>query len=268
MKSSDAFVIGIRQKRRDRDLVEFRVAIKLLAVGKSKFGAFGLQMNEFGACWIEPVEFEALQQRQLLQHHRALAPDPGLADGVAAIVVSQRGFDGWLPARHVVGAEHAAMRRAADVHDLLRAAELIDRLGDEAVRPGFPRALDLRNAIGACALGFLQDTGVSFGKSFVGEERAGFWHLIIWQIDLRRRGPVLAEHLLDGCDRGGCALHQRVAVAGVGDGRLQHVAQPQRAVVAQQQHPGFERAGNAGRQESRAGHHLQAFAAVMRDGGA
>src|ERR1700675_255788 len=139
----------------------------LLAVAESKFGTFSLQMNEFRSRGIEPVEFESLQQRELLQHHGALAPDPGLADGVAAIVVGQRRSDGWLPARHVVGAEHAAMRRAADVHDLLRPAELIDRLGDKAMRPGFPRPLDLRDAVGACALGFLQDAGIRFGKSFV-----------------------------------------------------------------------------------------------------
>ena len=79
---------------------------------------------------------------------------------------------------------------------------------------------------------------------------------------------MLAEHVLDGLDRRGGAFHQRIAVTGIGDGGLQHVAQPHRAVVAQQQHPGFEGAGNAGGQQPGAGHHLQAFAAVMRDGGA
>ena len=49
------------------------------------------------------------------------------------------------------------------------------------------------------------------------------------------------------------------------DRRLQHVAQPQCAVVAQQQHPGFKRAGDAGRQQPGAGHHVEPFAPVMRD---
>ena len=35
------------------------------------------------------------------------------------------------------------MALAGGVHDLLRAAELVDRLGDEALRPSLARALDL-----------------------------------------------------------------------------------------------------------------------------
>ena len=104
-------VVGVRQQRRDRDFGEFRIAVEFLAVGESELGAFDLQMDEFGSRGIEPVELEALQQRELLQHHRALAPDAGLADGVAAVVVGQRRFDGRLPARHVVGAR--ARRDAA-----------------------------------------------------------------------------------------------------------------------------------------------------------
>ena len=143
-----------------------------------------------------------------------------------------------------------------------------DRFGDEAMRPGLARAFDLRNAVGAGAFRLGQDAGIGFRQRLVGKERAGFWHLIVRQIDRGRRCPVLPEHLFDGGNRRAGAFHQRVAVAGIGNGGLENVAQPQRAVVAQQQHPGFERAGNAGGQEPGSGHHLQAFAAVMRDGGA
>ena len=40
------------------------------------------------------------------------------------------------------------------------------------------------------------------------------------------------------------------------------------AVVAQQQHPGLERARHAGGEEAGAGHEVEALAAIMRDGGA
>ena len=223
-------------------------------------------MDEFGAGGIEPVELKALQQRELLQHDRALAPDAGLADGVAAIIVGQRRLDGRLPARHVVGREHAAMRRAADVHDFLGAAELVDRFRHKTVRPGFSRALDLRDAVGAGAFGLFQDAGVGFRELLVGEQRAGPRHFVVRQVDRGRCRPVLAEQFLDDLDGRRRALDQRIAVAGVGDRGLQHVAQPHRAVIAQQQHPGFERAGNAGGEKPGAGHHLQAFALVMRDG--
>src|SRR3954449_4879932 len=62
-----AFVIvGIRQQGLDRDVGEFWVAVKLLAIGEGEFCALDLQMNEFGTGGIEPVELKALQQRELL----------------------------------------------------------------------------------------------------------------------------------------------------------------------------------------------------------
>ena len=71
------------------------------------------------------------------------------------------------------------MRRAADVHDVLGAAEFVDRLRDKTLRPGLSCALDLRDAVASGALGFFQDAGVGFGELFVGEERTGFWHLVV-----------------------------------------------------------------------------------------
>ena len=230
-----AFVIvGIRQQGLDRDVGEFWVAVEFFAVGESEFGAFDLQMNEFGAARVEPVELKSLQQRELLQHHRTLAPDAGLADGVAAIIIGQRRLDGRLPARHVVGRKHAAMRRTRDVHDLLRAAEFVDRFRHKALRPGFSRTLDLRDTVPARALGFLEDAGVGFREFFVGEQRAGPRHFIVRQIDRGRCRPVLAEQLLNDLDGRRRTLDQRIAVAGVGDRRLQHIAQPHRAVVPKQ----------------------------------
>src|SRR5262249_53750821 len=87
-------IIRVGQQCPDRDFREFGIAIKLLAVGISELGAFDLQMDEFGSRGIEAVELKSLEQRQLLQHHRALAPDAGLAHGIATVVVSQRRFNG------------------------------------------------------------------------------------------------------------------------------------------------------------------------------
>ena len=159
------------------------------------------------------------------------------------------------------------MRRARNVHDLLRPAELVDRFRHEPLRPGLARAFDLGGAVASRALGFFENAGIGFRKPLVGEERAGFWDFVVRQIDRRRRLPMPPEHLLDGLDCGGGAFDQRIAVAGVGDRRLQHLSQPHRAVVPQQQHPGFEGAGHAGRQQSGPGHHLEALAAVVRNGG-
>src|SRR5206468_3093054 len=116
---------------------------------EGELGAFDLQMNELRSCRIEVIERKTFQQGQLLQHDRTLAPDARLAYRVAIIIIGQWRFDARLPARHVVSPQHATMRRAADVHDVLGATEFVDRLGDETARPGVARALDLRDAVGA-----------------------------------------------------------------------------------------------------------------------
>ena len=113
-------------------------------------------MDEVGTRRNEIVERIALEQRQLLQRHRTLAPDAGLAHRVAAVVVGQRRFDGWLPARHVVAGQNAAVRLARHVHELLCAAEPVDRFGNETLRPGFAGALDLGNAVATGALRLAQ----------------------------------------------------------------------------------------------------------------
>ncbi|MHC2781369.1 hypothetical protein ACVMBZ_000576 [Bradyrhizobium liaoningense] len=178
-------VVGIRQQRRDRDFAELGIPVEFFAVGEREFCAFDLKMDELRSGRIEPVERKALEQCELLERDGTLAPDAGLADGVAAIVVSERRLDRRLPACHVVGREHAAMRRAADVHHLLRPAEPVDGFRNEALRPGLARALDLGVAAAAAALGFAEDAGVGCGQRLVGEERAGFRHLTVRKIHRR-----------------------------------------------------------------------------------
>ena len=148
-----------------------------------------------GAGDVEPVEIKALEQRELLQHHRALRPGAGLAHRVAAVIIGERRLDGGVPARHVVAGEHAAMTLAAGVHDVLGAAEAIDRLGDEALRPDVARPFDLGVAA-AGALGFAQHPRVSVGERLVGEQRAGRRHRAVRQVDGGRGRPMLAEQLL------------------------------------------------------------------------
>ena len=170
-----------------------------------------------------PSRSKSFQQSELLQRHRALSPRPGLAHRVAAIIVGERRLDVRRPARHVVGGQDAAMLVAADVHDLLGAAEAVDRFGDKTVRPGFPRPFDLRNAIAAGALGFLDDAGIGGGERFVGEQRAGRRQRVVRQVHRGRGRPILAEQVGDHRDRGIGALEQRIAVLGVADRRLKHV---------------------------------------------
>src|SRR3954449_160435 len=115
-------------------------------------------MDELGPERIETVEIEPLQQRQLLQQHGSLAPGTALCDGVAAVVECEGRFDRGLPARHVVIGQQPAVTPAGGVEHLLAPAELVDRLGDEALIPGAAGALDL--ALAAAVAGFGENAAI------------------------------------------------------------------------------------------------------------
>ncbi len=172
-----------------------------------------------------------------------------------------------VPACDVVAGEHAAMRLAAGVHDRLRTAETVDRLGDEALRPALARRLDLLDPVGAGALGLAQDARVGVSQRLVGEERAGLRHRAPGEIDRGRCRPIGAEEIGDRRDSGVGALDQRIPGAGVVDRGREHVGEPHRAVIAQQHGPGVERAGDAGGKQTSARHHVEAEAAIVRDRG-
>jgi len=67
------------------------------------------------------------------------------------------------------------MRRAADVHDFLRAARNLSiRFGNEAFRPCLARAFDLGDAIAAGAFGFLQYARIGFRQPLLVKSVPGF----------------------------------------------------------------------------------------------
>src|ERR1700730_16542231 len=103
-------------------------------------------MHELRAGRMIFCEIEGLEQRKLLEHHRALTPRARRVDREAAIVVAQRRFDMGLPARHVISREHAVVRLAGRIHARTRAAEAVDGLGNKNLRPEYPRRLAISNA--------------------------------------------------------------------------------------------------------------------------
>src|SRR5262249_15342252 len=137
--------------------------IEFLAIREGEFGRLDLQMDKLGAGRVETVELEALKQRELLKKHRSLRPDAGLLYRVAPVVVRERLLDGCFPRRHVLSGQNAAMFFAGNIHHFLRAAEFVDRLRNETLRPDFARLFDLRDAIAAGAFGLLEDALVGVG---------------------------------------------------------------------------------------------------------
>jgi hypothetical protein len=217
-------VVLVRQERPERHVDEVRVAVECIAVGERELHGLDLEVDEVGARRVEPVEIVALQKGELLQRRRPLRPRPAFEHRVAAVLVRHRRLDGGLPARHVLAREHAFVRPTRHVHDFLGAAETVDRVGYETLRPGPPGALDLRHAVSARALGLGEDALVGLGHLGVGEDLARLRHRPARQVQRGRRRPVLAEEVLHGVDGGADALDQGIAVPGVADRRREHVA--------------------------------------------
>ena len=77
------------------------------------------------------------------------------------------------------------------------------------------------------------------------------------QVELSRRRPFGSEQRRDRLDRRRNSRQHDVSVTGVSDRGLEHVGHMHGAVVAQQRHPGSERAWDAGRKEAAAGNDVE-----------
>jgi hypothetical protein len=138
-------------------------------------------VNEVRAERVEIVEIEALEQRQLLEQNRALAPRAAFRDSVAAIIEGERRFDGSFPAREIVAGQQSAMTAPGDVKHLFVPAEPVDRLGDKAAIPGIAGALDL--AFARTIPGLAQDAAVGRGERWVAEQPPGLRRLAMREIN-------------------------------------------------------------------------------------
>ena len=88
-------VLGAQQ-RLERHVDEVRVAVPGLAVRERQLRALEHGVRVLARA--HRGEVEAREQRELLEHHRALPPRPGLADRVPVVVERDRRLEGRLPA--------------------------------------------------------------------------------------------------------------------------------------------------------------------------
>ena len=244
-------LVGVRRREEllERDVDEIRVAVEGLPVRVRELRALDDRVDELGRGQVREVE--AGEQRELLEQHRALAPRPGLADGVAAVLERGRRLERRAPRGEVAAVEQAAVL----------AAEAVDRVCDEALVEDVPRALDLGLAVAAQRLG--HDPAVRRRQLPVPEQLA---RLRRRQVQLRRPRPVPQERL-GPADRRRDARDDRIAVLGVADRELEHVGEAHRPEVAQEQHPAVERAGDARGEQPGAGDEVVAELPVALDRG-
>ena len=169
---SPRVIVGSAEQGGHRHVDKIRVAVPSLAIGKGELGAFDDDMDKIGAERVEIAETEPLQQCQLLQQNRPLAPRPAFRHGIAVILEGERRLDRRLPARQVVPSQQPAMTSAGRVEHLLVPAKAVDRLGDKAAVPRPARALDL--PLSAAVAGLCEDAAVGRGESGIAEQPSRF----------------------------------------------------------------------------------------------
>src|SRR4051794_6948740 len=156
-------------------------------------------MYEIRAIWVHAVQVEALEQRKLLEEDGTLAPRAGLADRVIAVVIGQRLLVSRFPARHVLASQKTAMSPAGHVHDLVGAAEPVDRFGDEAAVEQVARLVD--PGLSGSTLGLADDPAVCGCKLGVAKQGPRLGYGPARQPESCRGRPVLLEHSADRLDR-------------------------------------------------------------------
>ena len=252
------------EERSERDRDEIGVAVIGLAIGEGELRALDERVHEVRAERVHRREIEVLEQRELLEEDRALAPGPAFEHRVAVIVERDRVFDARLPAGEVVGREEAAMALARGVEHFVEAEEPVDRLGDEAAVPGVAGGVD--PGLARVALGFGADPGIGRGERGVGEQAAGRRHRAVRQVDRGARRPGALEERADALDRGRDARHEVDSVGGVADREGEHVGELPGAPIAEEEAPGVEGPGNDRRQEAGAGDEVEPEVGEMGEG--
>ena len=258
-------VVVVRQQVLERHVEVVRVAVPGLPVGEGELARFGDEVDVLGAARFHGRHVVAAEQGELLEEDRSLAPGAGLADGQPLIVVTGRGFEAGVPGGQVVAGEQAPVAFSGHVHDG-GSGELADLLRDEAVVPGAPRGLKLGVAVVAGCLRLVEDPLVGGGEGAVREQGARRRHPAVRQVHLGGGVPVLAEQVRHAGDRPADRRHERVTGLGVADRVAEDVAQPEGAVLAQQEQPAAERAGHGSGEQAAAGYQVKSEVRVRVGG--
>ena len=274
--------VGKQHVERHRDHVG--VAIKGVPIGVSELHRFGDQVHErcpqpesarrpvpastaVHVGRVRQVRRVVLrQQGQGLQQDRALRPWTALVHGPAAVVVGDRRLVLGAVAGHVGGSQHPAVVVADPVaHRLLY--ERVDGFGHETFRPGHQHPLDLcfPPAVTTARSGEQPFPGLGQGR--VAPALTGVGHPPPDQPVCGRGGPVGLEQGAGTGHRRGRAAREGPAVAGVGQGRFQHLGNGPTAVVCQEGQPGRRGSGHDCGEQTAARDEVQTLAAIVLEGG-
>src|SRR5690606_28630281 len=127
----------------------------------------------------------------------------------------------------------------------------------------FASLLYLRFAVPLDGLALADDPLPRIGERLVAEDLAWRRHPAVRREEGRGGLPLTCEEILQACDGVRNAWQKRMALFRIVDRRCEHVGRGQRAIVAQQLHPGVERARYRRGKHAVAGDELQAFILVV-----
>src|SRR6478609_2826136 len=157
------FRIVPREQVGERDLDEVRVAVPGLAVGERELRALGNGVHPLCARLAHGAEVESLEQPELLEEDRRLAPRARLEDLVVVVIDRERLLPGRRPVVQVLLREEARVALAAAVEPLAL-LEADDLLRNEAAVPAVVCRLELRIAICGGGLGLGEDAPVGLAE--------------------------------------------------------------------------------------------------------
>ena len=140
----------------ERDVDEVGVAVPGLAVGEGELRALGHRVHVLGERLPERGEVEALEQAQLLQEDRRLAPRPGLQHRDAVVVDGERRLVTGRASRADRPRRAGRQCRSPELSIHRALGERDERLGDEAAVPRVVRGVDLPVAIARAGLGLVE----------------------------------------------------------------------------------------------------------------
>ena len=256
-----------REEPIERDFHVIGVAEPCVPVGKRQLQRFHHQVHPCRTARVHSGDTLRVEDPQDLQLRRSLPPRAGLVHRHPCKLDRDGVLPGGAPLRHVLAGEQPRVECSGPVR-LLGTVEPIHGVGHEAVVEGPHRRLDLCFPAGARRFGLGEDPLVRVRNLRLGDAGAWAGRIAPRQPDLRRVPPVRPEGT--GRSRGWTrrAVHEGIAMAGVGDGRREDVSQPQGAVLQQELHPRAERPRHHGGQHPDARHPGHAQLAQPCDGAA
>ena len=135
------FGVTLRKQLRERDLREARIAVARLAVREGELRTLDPGMQRVDCLESHRAQLESLQQPQLLQEDRTLAPGRALEDARAAVADCKRLLDRSLVAGQILRREQSRVRAPADVAEFLL-EEFLDLFGGTSLVKRVARGAD------------------------------------------------------------------------------------------------------------------------------